>query len=96
MVRQWQSIFYKERFSATEMVNPDFALLAQAMGAKGLTITHESHVAEVMREFLFADPDVPVVLNAVCEADEHVFPMVPAGHGLHEMVTERSLAETTG
>ena len=86
MVRQWQSIFYEERFSATRMHNPDFARLAEAMGAKGLTVRAEADLRAVVREFLFADPDVPTLLNAVCEADEHVFPMVPAGHGLHEMV----------
>lgn len=89
MVRQWQDLFYKGRYCATPMVNPDFAALATAMGAKGLTTSSEADLEAVMREFLFADPDVPTVLNAVCETDEHVFPMVPAGHALNEMVMER-------
>jgi len=72
MVRQWQDLFYKGRYSATEMVNPDFAELARAMGGKGLTVTKEGELAAVMKEFLEADPDVPTLLNAVCEADEHV------------------------
>jgi acetolactate synthase-1/2/3 large subunit len=89
MVRQWQDLFYDARYSGTQMVNPDFAQLATAMGAKGMTVTTEADLQKVVQEFLFADPDVPTVLNAVCEADEHVYPMVPAGHGLHEMVLER-------
>lgn len=89
MVRQWQDLFYDSRYSGTQMFNPDFASLARSMGGKGLTTTSESDLQDVMREFLFADPDVPTILNAVCETDEHVFPMVPAGHALHEMVLER-------
>ncbi len=89
MVRQWQDLFYQSRYSGTAMYNPDFAALAVAMGGKGLTVTKEEDLARVMKEFLEADPDVPTILNAVCEADEHVYPMVPAGHGLHEMVLGR-------
>jgi acetolactate synthase I/II/III large subunit len=90
MVRQWQDLFYDSRYSgSTEMFNPDFAALARAMGGKGLSLSTEAELGAVMREFLFADPDVPTILNAVCEADEHVFPMVPAGHALHEMVMKR-------
>ena len=85
-MRQWQDLFYAKRYSATEMKNPDFAELARAMGGKGLTATSEEHLAAVVKEFLFSDPDTPTLLNAVCEADEHVYPMVPAGHGLDEMV----------
>ena len=89
MVRQWQDLFYESRYSGTEMVNPDFAHLATAMGGKGLTVDREQDLEAVVREFLFADPDVPTILNAVCETDEHVFPMVPAGNALHDMVMER-------
>ena len=89
MVRQWQDLFYNSRYSGTEMQNPDFAQLANAMGGKGLTVDRDADLEATVREFLFADPDVPTILNAVCETDEHVFPMVPAGNGLHEMVLER-------
>ena len=75
MVRQWQDLFYSSRYSGTPMVNPDFAQLAVAMGGKGLTVRTEAELAAVMKEFLEADPDVPTILNAVCEADEHVYPM---------------------
>ena len=88
MVRQWQDLFYSSRYSGTEMVNPNFAHLAQAMGGKGLTVRTEEELARVMAEFLKED-GVPTILDAVCEADEHVYPMVPAGHGLDEMVLAR-------
>ena len=75
------------------MVNPDFAAVAVAMGAKGLTTSSEKDLESTMREFLFADSGVPTVLNAVCETDEHVFPMVPAGHALDDMVFERPVKD---
>lgn len=90
MVRQWQDLFYSSRYSGTEMVNPDFAQLTDAMGGTGLTVAAEEDLPAVIRKFLFEVPeDKPCLLNAVCEADEHVYPMVPAGHGLHEMVMGR-------
>lgn len=90
MVRQWQDLFYDGRYSGTPMVNPDFAELARAMGARGMTVTTEAALPAVMRDFLFGGPpDQPALLNAVCEADEHVYPMVPAGHGLDECIVSR-------
>jgi acetolactate synthase-1/2/3 large subunit len=72
MVRQWQDLFYNSRYSGTEMYNPDFAQLAKGMGAKGLTLEKEQDLERIIREFLFDDPDVPTLLNAICETDEHV------------------------
>lgn len=92
MVRQWQDLFYDSRYSGTAMVNPDFAQLATAMGARGLTLDSEADVEKVVKQFLFeGDQKRPILLNAICEADEHVYPMVPAGNGLDEMVLERKV-----
>jgi acetolactate synthase-1/2/3 large subunit len=96
MVRQWQDLFYSKRYSATQMHNPDFADLARAMGGKGLTVATDADLERVVKEFLFADPDVPTLLNAVCEADEHVYPMVPAGPALDEMVLGRAPGAAAG
>jgi len=84
MVKQWQDLFYEERYSQTEMINPDFQKLAEACGAKGMTVQCVDDLPRVMDEFLKYDG--PVVLNAVIEKDEHVYPMVAAGKGLDEMV----------
>ena len=54
-----------------------------------MQVEKEADLPSIMREFLFADPDVPVLLNAVCEADEHVYPMVPAGFGLDQCIVSR-------
>eukprot|EP00924_Labyrinthula_sp_SR-Ha-C_P000379 maker-scaffold_25-snap-gene-5.56-mRNA-1 protein AED:0.02 eAED:0.02 QI:97/1/1/1/1/1/3/187/628 len=85
MVKQWQDLFYENRYSGTIMHNPDFAVLAESMGAKGLSLSKETDIEAVMKEFIEYN-DGPVVLDAICEKDEHVYPMVPAGKALNEMV----------
>jgi acetolactate synthase I/II/III large subunit len=91
MVRQWQDLFYEQRYSGTKMTNPDFVKLAESMGCRGLRVSDRKDLPEVIRSFLFDDEldgghTRPVLLDCVVEAAEHVYPMVPAGKGLHEMV----------
>lgn len=95
MVKQWQDLFYDERHSQTKMFNPDFALLAESMGAKGLRLDKQEDIPKVIDEFLRTEG--PVLLNAIVEKDEHVYPMVPSGKGLHEMVfIENSIGKLDG
>ena len=84
MVKQWQDLFYDERYSGTPMVNPDWVKLAEAMRMKGLRVTTEEELPRLMAEFLAHDG--PIVMEAVVCKEEHVYPMVPAGRGLDEMV----------
>ncbi|KAJ3046114.1 Acetolactate synthase, mitochondrial [Rhizophlyctis rosea] len=83
MVKQWQDLFYDKRYSATAMRNPDFVKLAESMGCKALRVRTKEELPEVMAEFL--ETEEPVLLEAVVEKHEHVYPMVPAGRALHEM-----------
>ena len=84
MVKQWQDLFYEERYSGTQMFNPDFVKLAEAMNIKGLRAHNMQDLPGVMAEFLAHDG--PVVMEAkVCKA-EHVYPMAPAASGLHEFI----------
>jgi acetolactate synthase-1/2/3 large subunit len=83
MVKQWQDLFYDKRYSGTTMSNPDFIKFAESMGCKGLRARTMDELPDVMAEFLATKE--PVILDAVVEKHEHVFPMVPAGLGLHEM-----------
>ncbi|KAJ3055310.1 Acetolactate synthase, mitochondrial [Rhizophlyctis rosea] len=83
MVKQWQDLFYDKRYSGTVMRNPDFVKLAEAMGCKGLRVKTMEELPAVMKEFL--ETDEPVVLEAIVEKNEHVYPMVPGGKALHEM-----------
>eukprot|EP00004_Rigifila_ramosa_P027784 TRINITY_DN9169_c0_g1_i1.p1 TRINITY_DN9169_c0_g1~~TRINITY_DN9169_c0_g1_i1.p1 ORF type:complete len:632 (-),score=127.71 TRINITY_DN9169_c0_g1_i1:92-1810(-) len=85
MVKQWQELFYEQRYCGTRMMNPDFAKLAEVMGAKGMTLTRREDTERVLSEFL-AYNDGPVLLNCIVEKQENVYPMVPAGAALDEMV----------
>jgi acetolactate synthase-1/2/3 large subunit len=85
MVRQWQELFYKGRYSATRMnFAPDFVKLAEAYGAVGLRATRPEEVAPVLKEGLAVRR--PVIMDFVVEAEEGVYPMVPAGAPLTEML----------
>ncbi len=83
MVKQWQDLFYKERYSHTTMHNPDFAKLAEAMNCKGLRCADKQDLPSKMSEFI--EHDGPIAMEVVVEKHEHVYPMVPAGKALHEM-----------
>ncbi|KAJ2008498.1 Acetolactate synthase, mitochondrial [Coemansia thaxteri] len=84
MVKQWQDLFYDKRYSHTTMRNPDFVKLAEAMGVRGMKVTNLNDLPHAIEEFL-KEPG-PVMLEAVVDASEHVYPMAPGGKPLHEMV----------
>ena len=85
MVRQWQHLFFHNRFSQTCMESPiDFVKLAEAYGATGLQATKPEEVEEVIRKAL--DTPGPVIMEFKICREENVMPMVPAGAGLNEMV----------
>jgi acetolactate synthase-1/2/3 large subunit len=84
MVKQWQDLFYDERYSHTEMHNPDFVALTDAMNCKGFRCTKAEDLPQVMADFLAHDG--PAVLDALVEKHEHVYPMVPAGKTVDDMV----------
>ncbi len=88
MVRQWQELFHQERYSAVAMTDlPDYRLLAEAYGWKGLRV----ETADGLREALAACAEYPgpVILDVVVEPQENVFPMVPAGASLSEVILEK-------
>ncbi|MGD9748092.1 MAG: biosynthetic-type acetolactate synthase large subunit [Verrucomicrobiales bacterium] len=88
MVRQWQELFFDNRESGVDLIgNPDFALLAEAYGAKGLTVKRPADVRKRLEEMLEYN-DGPVLLNAECSKTENVFPMIPAGAALEDMLNE--------
>lgn len=80
MVRQWQRLFYNERFSASELTDhtPDYVKLAEAMGCAGFRAETPEEVGPVL-EKANAINDRPVIVEARVDPDEMVFPMVPAG-----------------
>jgi acetolactate synthase-1/2/3 large subunit len=84
MVKQWQDLFYEERYSATKQFNPNFVKFAESWGIKGLRASNETELKEKMTEFLQCKG--PVLLEVIVSDKEHVLPMVPSGKALHEMV----------
>ena len=86
MVRQWQELFFERRYSGVGMEagNPDFVKLAEAYGATGLRATNPEELPEVLERGL-SMPGV-VVMDIVVAPEENVYPMVPPGAGLSEMV----------
>ncbi|HMP74199.1 MAG TPA: biosynthetic-type acetolactate synthase large subunit [Kiritimatiellia bacterium] len=90
MVRQWQELFYEDRTSGVDLEgNPDFAKLAETFpGAKGLTLKRPADVRKILQRAMDYN-DGPVVINAECEKTDNVFPMIPAGRALEDMIVER-------
>jgi len=87
MVRQWQELFYDENYSHVDMEwTPDFVKLAEAYGARGLRATDPEELGAVLEKGL-ATPGV-VVMDIVVELEENVYPMIPPGAGINEMVLE--------
>jgi acetolactate synthase I/II/III large subunit len=83
MVKQWQDLFYQKRYSHTAMKNPNFAAMAEAFGIRGICCKEKSEVPKAVEAMITHDG--PVVVDFQVEPNEHVYPMVPAGKGLHEM-----------
>jgi acetolactate synthase-1/2/3 large subunit len=85
MVRQWQEIFYDKTYSAVEMEStPDFVKLAEAYGAVGLRATKPNELTAVLEQGLSTNG--VVVMDIVVSPEENVYPMIPPGAGLKEMV----------
>lgn len=86
MVRQWQQAFFGERYSSSNMEigMPDFELLAQAYGVKGMVIRHHSELEEKIAEMLAFDG--PVLVDAQVKRDENCYPMVAPGKSNAQML----------
>ena len=87
MVRQWQELFYDRRYSYTELPPVDFVKIAHAYGVEGITVEEKDGVREAIEAALAADG--PFVLDVRVEREENVFPMVPAGAAINEMIGVR-------
>lgn len=88
MVRQWQELFFDNRESGVDLEgNPDFVKLAEAYGAKGINIKRPADVKKKLQEALDYN-EGPVLINAECIKTDNVFPMIPAGAALEDMLTE--------
>jgi acetolactate synthase I/II/III large subunit len=91
MVRQWQQLFYDKRYSHTCIkCAPDFVKLAEAYGAKGIRVESKDKIDAALQEAI-ATRDRPTIIDFIVESEENVYPMVPAGKSVKDIIT-RELA----
>lgn len=93
MVRQWQELFYKERYSHVDLqASPDFVKLAEAYGAAGFRATTPEQFDDALSRAL-ANRGGPTVIDCVVPTEENVYPMIPAGQSVDEMRLRATLEE---
>lgn len=89
MVRQWQELFFDNRYSGVDLVgNPDFVKHAESFGAKGFRIKRNGDIKRILKQAIEYN-DGPCVVEAVVEKEDNVFPMIPAGAAVSEMIIEK-------
>ena len=87
MVRQWQEIFFDSSYVSTSYTgNPDFVRLAESYGIKGIRVTDKSQVKSAISEAM--EHDGPVVVDFIVEQEENVYPMIPSGMTVYDMIEE--------
>jgi len=83
MVRQWQELFYNKRYSKSYLSNPDYATVAEALGAVGITVDKKAEVSSAIKKML--SQKRPCLVDFKVDREENVWPMVPTGKSLNEM-----------
>ena len=87
MVRQWQTIFYEKRYSATVLDDGvDYVKLAEAMGAKGIRVSSQDEFKSALKEALSSES--PVLIDCIIDSDDKVWPMVAPGAPINEFFRE--------
>ncbi|MBN2807615.1 MAG: biosynthetic-type acetolactate synthase large subunit [Prolixibacteraceae bacterium] len=86
MVRQWQELFFEKRYSFTELVNPDFIKLSGAFGIPARKVVKGNELEAAIDEML--NTKGPFLLEVVVEKEDNVFPMVPTGAGVSDIILE--------
>jgi acetolactate synthase-1/2/3 large subunit len=89
MVRQWQELFFSERYSATNLAdNPDFVAIARAYGIDAYAVTAPAHAQDVIARFVASRG--PALLHCACHPTENVWPMIPAGMTVDDLMEARA------
>ena len=86
MVRQWQELFYEKRYVATPLSGPDFVKVAEAYGVPGTRVKSREEVIPAIQRAM-AEPG-PFLIDFMVEPEENVYPMVPPGASLYEVLEE--------
>jgi len=93
MVRQWQEFFYECNYQSTPLLGPDFVKLAEAFGIRAASVRQRHEVAPAIQQA--REHDGPMLLDFQVEQEDSVYPMVPAGADLHEMIRRPSVLVET-
>jgi len=94
MVRQWQEFFYERRYAATPLLSPDFVKIAEAYGIRGISVRKRDEVVPAVQAARAARETV--LIDFAVEQEDTVYPMVPAGAALHQMIRRPSPIAETG
>ena len=86
MVRQWQQLFFDRRYASTEMTNPDFVTIAKGYHIEANRVTDRSQLKDAVKTMI--DHDGPYFLEVKVEQEENVFPMVPTGASVSDIILE--------
>lgn len=91
MVRQWQELFYDQRYSFTRLHNPDFQLVAKAYGIPSVRVTSLEELDQAIEKMLSTDG--PFFLEACVEGSENIFPMIPAGATIDKIFIDKDFTQ---
>ena len=83
MVRQWQQLFFENRYASTELTNPDFQKITEGFGAPAGQVSDRKELQSALQDML--DRDGPFMLEVKVQKEGNIFPMVPAGGTVSEM-----------
>ena len=84
MVRQWQELFFEKRYSFTEILSPDFVKVADAYGIPGGAVHNRNELKSAMKKMI--DHNGPYLLEIMIEKEDNIFPMVPAGKSVSQII----------
>ena len=88
MVRQWQELFFERRYSAVELVNPDFTMISKGFGVESRKVTDPAEIDEAIKTML--EYEGPYVLHIAVQKEENIFPMIASGKAVDEIVMEKT------
>jgi len=83
MVRQWQELFFNQRYSFSQLKNPDFVKIAESYGIAAQKLSDRKNLSQALDEML--DATGPYLLEVAVEEQENVFPMIPSGAGVSDV-----------
>lgn len=92
MVRQWQELFFDRRYSFTHMTSPDFVMLAKSYGIEGQSVSERDYLDGAVDTMI--KHEGPYLLEVVVEKEDNVFPMVPSGASVSDIILESPNGKT--